>query len=145
MFSRRTFMSGMAAGLAGIKWGLRGLFDLRYVMQGAPGAETVINGKRYLYFGGTGYYGLINNPVMRKAADEALEKYGMHSSTSRGTTGYGNTPLYAEVEKKTAEYYGVEDSFTSPPVTWRTLPDTRLWTVSTKSTRSLWTRTHTTA
>ena len=84
MFNRRTFMGGMAGGLVGIKWGLRSFFDqVRYVMQGAPGAETIINGKRYLYFGGTGYYGLINNPVMRKAADEALEKYGMHSSTSR--------------------------------------------------------------
>jgi 8-amino-7-oxononanoate synthase len=115
MFNRRNFLSGMAAGLVGIKWGVRGFFDqVRYVMQGAPGAETVINGKRYLYFGGTGYYGLINNPAMLKAADEALEKYGMHSSTSRGTTGYGNTPLYAEVEKKTAEYYGVEDSFYIP-------------------------------
>ncbi len=115
MFSRRSFLSQMTAGVVGIRWGLRGFFDqVRYVMQGAPGAETTINGKRYLYFGGTGYYGLIDNPAMRKAADEALEKYGMHSSTSRGSAGYGNTPLYAEVEKKTAEYYGVEDSFYIP-------------------------------
>ena len=85
MFNRRNFMSGMAAGLVGIKWGVRGFFDqVRYVMQSPAGAETVFNGKRYLYFGGTGYYGLINNPVMRKAADEALEKCGMHPSTSRG-------------------------------------------------------------
>ena len=27
MFNRRNFMSGMAAGLVGIKWGLRGFFD----------------------------------------------------------------------------------------------------------------------
>ena len=115
MFNRRNFLSGMAAGLVGIKWGVRGFFDqVRYVMQSAPGAETVINGKRYLYFGGTGYYGLIHNPAMLKAADEALDKYGMHSSTSRGATGYGNTPLYADVEKKAAEYYGVEDCFYIP-------------------------------
>ena len=34
MFNRRNFMSGMAAGLVGIKWGVRGFFDqVRYVMQ----------------------------------------------------------------------------------------------------------------
>ena len=111
MFNRRNFMSRMAAGLVGIKWGLRGFFDqVRFVMQGAPGAETTINGKRYLYFGGTGYYSLINNPEMYKAACDALHKYGMHSSTSRGGTAYGNLALFKDLEEKASWYYGTEDS-----------------------------------
>ena len=64
MFNRRNFMSGMAAGLVGIKWGVRGFFDqVRYVMQSPAELKPFSIGKRYLYFGTTGYYGLINNPA----------------------------------------------------------------------------------
>jgi 8-amino-7-oxononanoate synthase len=102
-------MTRKAAGTTSTNRALSGASDpTHFLMQGAPGAETTINGKRYLYFGGTGYYGLVNNPAMLKAAREALEKYGMHSSTIRG--GYGDTQLYRDVEKAAAEYYGTEDS-----------------------------------
>jgi 8-amino-7-oxononanoate synthase len=109
MVGRRAFITHMTAGLAGLKLGFGGMLEqARHMMQSAPGAETVIDGKRYLYFGGTGYYGLGKSPILYKAACEAMEKYGMHSSTSRAVL--GNTPLYEELEKKTAEYYAVEDA-----------------------------------
>ncbi len=79
-----------------------------YLMESAPAAETVIDGKRYLYFGGTGYYSLQNHPTLINAAAEALAKYGMHSATSR--SGFGTTPLYAAVEKKAAEFFGTKDA-----------------------------------
>lgn len=78
------------------------------LMESAPAAETVIDGRRYLYFGGTGYYALQNHPALLKAAAEALATYGMHSATFRG--GFGTTPLYVAVERKAAEFFGAEDA-----------------------------------
>lgn len=80
-----------------------------YEMQSAPGAETIINGKPYLYFAGTGYYGLQGNPQVLQAASEALFKYGIASATSRG--GYGNNPPTKLVEQLAARYFGTEDAF----------------------------------
>lgn len=78
------------------------------LMEGAPAAETVIGGKRYLYFGGTSYYSLQSHPAVLKSAAEALAQYGMHSATFRG--GFGTTPLYVAVERKAAEFFGAEDA-----------------------------------
>jgi glycine C-acetyltransferase/8-amino-7-oxononanoate synthase len=77
-------------------------------MESAPAAETVISGKRYLYFGGTGYYTLQNHPSLLQAATAALARYGMHPATSRG--GFGTTPLYVAVEAASARFFGAEDA-----------------------------------
>ena len=78
------------------------------LMESAPAAETVIDGKRYLYFGGTGYFSLQNHPTLLQVTAEALTRYGMHSATWRG--GFGTTPLYVGVERKAAEFFGTEDA-----------------------------------
>lgn len=80
----------------------------RYVMESAPATETVINGQRYLYFGGTGYYTLQNHPAVLQAAAAAVARYGMHPATSRG--GFGTTPLYVAVEAAAARFFGTEDA-----------------------------------
>jgi 8-amino-7-oxononanoate synthase len=79
-----------------------------FIMESAPGAETVINGRRYLYFGGTGYFGLHGNPEMIRTGIEAFKKYGMHSGTTR--SGFGNNPVLLDVEKRIAEFFGGEAS-----------------------------------
>jgi len=79
-----------------------------FVMEGAPGPETVINGKRYVYFGGTGYFALQGHPDLIEAGVAAFRKYGVHPATSR--TGFGNNPIQIELESKIAEYFGTEDS-----------------------------------
>ncbi len=85
-----------------------GSIEGSFVQGSAPGAETVYNEKRVLYFGGTGYHGLHQHPEIIRAAQKALEQYGTHSGTSRYP--YGTTPLYIDVEKKAAEYFGTEDA-----------------------------------
>ena len=82
----------------------------RYLMEGPPGTETVINGRRCLYFGGTSYYTLQSNPEVLKAAHAAIDRYGMHSSTSRASGGYGDTPLYEEVERAATKFFDTEDA-----------------------------------
>jgi 7-keto-8-aminopelargonate synthetase-like enzyme len=116
MSTRRTFLRGSLGGLVAVGFSLRDLLAQpaaaikRYLMEAPPGTETVINGKRCLYFGGTSYYTLQNHPDVIRAAHEAIDKYGMHSSTSRASGGYGNTPLYEEVESTAAKFFGAPDA-----------------------------------
>ena len=77
-------------------------------MDSAPGAETVINGRKYIYFGGTGYFGLHGNAEMIQVAIDAINKYGMHSATSR--TMFGNNPVLLDAEKKLAGYFETEEA-----------------------------------
>lgn len=79
------------------------------IMESAPGPNTIINGKSYLYFGGTGYYALQGHPQLIEAAMNAVKKYGVHPATSR--SGFGNNPVLLDVEKKLADFFGTEDAF----------------------------------
>ena len=80
-----------------------------YVMQSPPGAETVIDGKRYTYFAGTGYFCLHGHPEVVDACCEAARKYGIGSATSRN--GFGDNPALLEVERRAAEFFAAEEAF----------------------------------
>ena len=75
-------------------------------MESRPGAETVLNGRRYLYFAGTGYLGLQGHPALIAAAKGAAEKYGVHTATTR--SGFGTCPPVREVEARAAQWFGSE-------------------------------------
>ena len=79
------------------------------LMEGPPGALTRVDGREYLYFGGTGYLGLAGHAEVIGAACEALRRYGIHTATSR--SGYGNSPLTLEVERLAAEFFGAAGAF----------------------------------
>jgi len=81
------------------------------VMQSPPGASTVIDGRPYLYFAGTGYLGLQGREEVIRAACEATARYGIGSATSRSRTGFGDTPPVVEVERRAAEFFGQHDAF----------------------------------
>ena len=75
-------------------------------MESAPGPETVIDGRRILYFGGTGYFGLHGHPAVLRAAARALPRYGTHSATSRA--GFGDNPVLLEVESRLTDFFEAE-------------------------------------
>ncbi len=79
-----------------------------WIMEGPPGPETVLNGKRVLYFGGTGYFALHGHPEVIEAGVAAFRKYGVHPATSR--TGFGNCPVQIDLERAIAEFFGTEDA-----------------------------------
>ena len=79
-----------------------------YVMESAPGARTVINGREVDYFGGTGYLGLQGHPELVKAVCEATRRYGIATATSR--FGYGDNPVLLDVEKRAAAFFGMESA-----------------------------------
>jgi 7-keto-8-aminopelargonate synthetase-like enzyme len=79
------------------------------LMEGPPGPVTVIDGQRYFYFAGTGYLGLAGHPEVIAAACAAVQRYGVHTATSR--RGFGNNPAILAVERRAAEFFGTEDAF----------------------------------
>ena len=81
-------------------------------MQTPPSARTMIDGKEYLYFSGTGYLGLHGHPRVIDAAVLAMQQFGLGSGTAR--SGYGTTPPHAEVERQAARFFGTEDAFYFP-------------------------------
>ncbi|MBP7936669.1 MAG: pyridoxal phosphate-dependent aminotransferase family protein [Phycisphaerae bacterium] len=82
------------------------------IMESPPGPETVIDGRRYVYFGGTSYLGLHGHPDIIEAACAAIRKYGIHTATSR--RGFGNNPVTLEAERLAAAYFGTAGAFYFP-------------------------------
>ena len=118
MVSRRSLFKGAVAGFITAGMGARNLLAqligsrYKFTMDSGPGPETVINGKRCLYFGGTGYFGFQTNPDLIQAAQKGLAEFGMGTATSRNI--FGTSPLHLEVEKKAREFFGSEDAIYLP-------------------------------
>ena len=118
MMSRRSLFKGTTAAFIAASMGARSLWaqligsKYKFSMESGPGPETVINGKRCLYFGGTGYFGFQTHPEVIQAAQKGLADFGMGTATSRNI--FGTSPLYLEVEKKAREFFGTEDAVYLP-------------------------------
>ncbi len=114
MVSRRDLFKGVTTTFIGGIMGARGVWaqlvgsKYKFTMDSGPAPETVINGKRCLYFGGTGYFGFQTRPELIQTAQKGLSDFGMGSATSRDI--YGTSPLYLEVERKAREFFGTEDA-----------------------------------
>jgi 8-amino-7-oxononanoate synthase len=65
-------------------------------------------GKRLLSFSCNDYLNLTQHPALKRAAIEAIERYGVGSGASRLVT--GNHPLYAELERRLARLKGTDDA-----------------------------------
>ena len=86
--------------------------ELNYTMESRIGTKVVLNGKSYLYFGGTSYFQLHSHPEVIKAANDATLQYGIGSATTRALT--GTTPLLEKIEMKLASYFNTEDAVYLP-------------------------------
>merc|ERR1719379_3406427 len=75
------------------------------VVNSGQGAHLEIGGKKYLNFCSSHYLGFAEQPRLKKAAQDAIEKFGLG-------TGYrtlaGTHALHVELEKKIAEFKGTE-------------------------------------
>ena len=76
------------------------------VHDAAAGATTMIGGREYINFSSYDYLGLNGHPRVRKAAVEAIERYGTSASASRLVA--GERPIQRELEHALATFYGVE-------------------------------------
>ena len=67
-----------------------------------------IAGKRYSNFSGNDYLGLSSHPLVKKAAADAIEAFGLNTSASRQTT--GTTKAHLELERELADFKEKEDA-----------------------------------
>jgi 7-keto-8-aminopelargonate synthetase-like enzyme len=78
-------------------------------MESPPGAHTIIDGRKYLYFAGTSYFALHGHPEVIEAGVTALRKHGVHSATSRA--GFGTIAPVLEVEQRAAALFARDAAF----------------------------------
>jgi glycine C-acetyltransferase len=72
------------------------------------GPWTVVSGKKVLMLCSNNYLNLTNHPKVKKAAMEALEKFGAGSGSVRPIA--GTMQAHAELEETLAKYKGTEAS-----------------------------------
>ncbi len=81
-------------------------------IQSPIGPRVTIDGREVDYFCGTGYLCLQSHPEVIKASEEALRKYGLSTAASRG--GFGEHPVYDELEEQACLYFASEKALFFP-------------------------------
>ncbi len=79
-------------------------------IDGASGSRVSIDGREMIMFASYNYLGLITHPKIKKAAIEAIEKYGTGAAGVRLLA--GTTKVHEKLEAKIAEFKGAEDAVT---------------------------------
>lgn len=87
-----------------------GLYNNIRTLESPQGAWVEINGKEVLNFSSNNYLGLANHEDTVKAAEEALDEYGIGPGAVRSIA--GTMTLHNELEKKLAEFKKVESALT---------------------------------
>ena len=83
-----------------------GIYPYFKELESEQAPEIMIKGKKFIMFGSNNYLGLANDPRMKKASIEAVEKFGTGVAGSRFLN--GNTVLHTELERKLAAFKGRE-------------------------------------
>lgn len=78
------------------------------VHDGVVQDTTVVDGKELISFASYNYLGLSGHPDVTAAATDAIRKYGSSVSASRLVS--GEKPIHGQLERKLAEWIGVDDS-----------------------------------
>ena len=86
----------------------KGLYRTLKTMQSAPETEVDIDGRKQLVCSSNNYLGLSNDRRLIRAAQNAVETFGVGSSGARLTT--GNTLLHERLEKKLASFKKTESA-----------------------------------
>jgi glycine C-acetyltransferase len=88
----------------------QGLYNNIRTLSSPQGAWLEVDGERVLNFCSNNYLGLANHPRLRKAAKVAIDQMGIGPAAVRSIA--GTTELHLELERKLAEFKGVEAALT---------------------------------
>lgn len=80
----------------------QGVYRKLPVLEGASGAEVMLNGRQVINLSSNNYLGFANHPRMKAAAVAAVEKYGVGSGAVR--TIIGNMDIHEILEQKLAAF-----------------------------------------
>lgn len=86
----------------------KGLFKVPPILGGPQGPRAIVNGKEVINLSSNSYLQLTENRKMKKAAIEALRKYGVGTGAVRQII--GTMSIHEELEKKIAAFKGAEAS-----------------------------------
>ena len=84
----------------------QGLYRKLRRVEGEQGATLRLDGREVMNFSSNNYLGLANHPALKKAAKEAIDRYGCGAVASRLIS--GNMMLHEELEEKIAKLKGTE-------------------------------------
>lgn len=87
-----------------------GLYNTLRVIEGPIGAYVTIEGKKLLNFCSNNYLGLANDKRLKKAAQKAIEKFGIGPAAVRTIS--GTTKLHVELEQLLAKFKKAEKVIT---------------------------------
>ncbi|NLV88869.1 MAG: glycine C-acetyltransferase [Tissierellia bacterium] len=87
----------------------QGVYRKLPVLETPNEAEVLLNGKKVINLSSNNYLGFANHPRLKKAAIEAVEKYGAGSGAVR--TIIGNLSLHEELEEILAKFKREEAAF----------------------------------
>ncbi len=87
-----------------------GLYNRIRTISSPQGARLIVDGKKVLNFCSNNYLGLANHPRLVAAAEQALEGYGAGPAAVRSIA--GTMDLHLELERRLAEFKGVEAAIT---------------------------------
>jgi 8-amino-7-oxononanoate synthase len=77
-------------------------------LDSAQGPRVTVDGKQVVLLCSNNYLGLAEHPALKKAACDAMERYGFGSGASRLVS--GNTELHEELEHRIAAFKGAESA-----------------------------------
>jgi 8-amino-7-oxononanoate synthase len=83
-----------------------GLYPYFLPLEDTEGTEVVIEGRKILMIGSNNYLGLTTDPRVRKAAIDAVKRYGTSCTGSRFLN--GTLALHKEAEERLAQFVGKE-------------------------------------
>lgn len=83
-----------------------GVYPYFRPIESSQDTEVMIGGRRVLMFGSNSYLGLTNHPLIKKAAQAAVEKYGTGCAGSRFLN--GTLDIHIQLEERLAAYIGKE-------------------------------------
>ncbi|EJU26442.1 8-amino-7-oxononanoate synthase [Selenomonas sp. CM52] len=101
---REDMAERLAAQLAAKKE--RNLCREMHEIDSAQAAHVTVGGAEKLLLASNNYLGLVDHPRLKRAAQEAVERYGCGSGGSRLTT--GTLPLHTKLEEELAAFKGTE-------------------------------------
>lgn len=80
----------------------QGVYRVLPILEGANEPEVILNGKSVINLSSNNYLGFANHPRLKKAAIEAIEKYGVGSGAVR--TIIGNMDIHEKLEVELAAF-----------------------------------------
>lgn len=85
-----------------------GTYNNIRVVESQQGPYLTIHGKQYLNLSSNNYLGFASHPRLKKAAQEAIEKYGVGTASVRALI--GTNQLHISLEKKLAQFKKADDA-----------------------------------